>query len=158
MPRSTHSSPSRRAVVDSWCVFEPASGSVIANTTLRWPAAMPGSQAFFCALAAVAGEDLAGDRARDQQQEQRGALGGGLLAHQRQLGEAGAAAAELLGDVDPDESLAAERLPQLGGGLVPLGVLGVVRAAVRGRDPGHRLTDGRVVRVLVKLHSPGLHS
>ncbi len=47
-PVSTHSSPSRRAVVVMLWVLVPASGSVIANAIVLVPSQMPGSQRCFC--------------------------------------------------------------------------------------------------------------
>ena len=47
-PLSTHSSPSRRAVVVMLWVLVPASGSVIANAIVPVPSQMPGSQRCFC--------------------------------------------------------------------------------------------------------------
>ncbi len=47
-PLSTHSSPSRRAVVVMLWELVPASGSVIANAIVPVPSAMPGSQRCFC--------------------------------------------------------------------------------------------------------------
>ena len=48
VPCSTQSSPSLTAVVEMRKVLEPASGSVIANTTLAAPLARPGSQVLRC--------------------------------------------------------------------------------------------------------------
>ena len=47
-PLSTHSSPSRRAVVVMLWVLVPASGSVIAKAIVPVPSQMPGSQRCFC--------------------------------------------------------------------------------------------------------------
>ena len=48
-PVSTHSSPSRRAVVVMLWVLVPASGSVIANAIVPVPSHSPGSHFCFCA-------------------------------------------------------------------------------------------------------------
>ena len=63
-PVSSQPSPSRVAVVVSWCELEPASGSVIANAKICVPSARPGSQRCFCSsvpnremtVAQIAGE------------------------------------------------------------------------------------------------------
>ena len=56
------------------------------------------------------GRHRGADGAGHQQEQQRAALRGGLLAHHGQLGEPGAAAAEALGDVDADEALLGQGL------------------------------------------------
>ena len=64
VPFSTQSSPSLLAVVEMRRVFEPASGSVIANTTLTAPLARPGSQVPRCSSvpkSAIISAEIAAD-------------------------------------------------------------------------------------------------
>ena len=97
-------------------------------------------------------DHLAGDRAGDQQQEQRGAVGGRLLDDDGQLLEAGTAAAVLLGQVDADEAGASERLPDLVGGLPGLRLGGVVGRAEVVADVTDRLAQRLVVGVGAEVH------
>ena len=114
MPFRRYSSPSRVAVVESRCEFEPASGSVMAKAKMEAPAARPGSH---CLLLVVAepGDHRAGDGGGDDHQQQGAAGGGQLLLDDGQLGHALPAAAVLLGQVDAQEPELAARLPELGG-------------------------------------------
>ena len=109
--------------------WSPASGSVIAKTILDGAAGQAGQPGLALLVGAELGDHLGRDRGRHEQQEQRRARGGDLLADQGELGEAAAAPAVLLGDVDADEPGVAEGLPQLGAGAAGGGVFGVVARA-----------------------------
>ena len=68
-------------------------------------------------VGAVAGQDRADDRRRDDDQEQRLAGRRDLLADRGEPGHAEPAAAPLLGEVDAQVALLGERVPELGGRL-----------------------------------------
>ena len=146
-------SPSRAAVVASRWLLDPASGSVIAKTILLVPLARPGSQRARCSGDAVGGDDLTGDGAGDEQQEQRGPVGRRLLADDGELGQPGAAPAVLLGQVDAEEAVVAEGVPQLGGRLAGLGLADVVVGAELLGDGTHRLAQGPVLVGLGEVHA-----
>lgn len=75
-----------------------------------------------------------------------------LLAHDRQLGQAGAAAAVLLGDVDADVPVTPEVPPELLGRAPLLGFAGVgLRAEALGDLPD-RPADGEVLLRDIELH------
>jgi len=63
----------------------------------------PGQPGLALLIRAELADHFGGDRGRYQEQQQRRALRGDLLADQGQLGQAASATAVLLRDVDPDE-------------------------------------------------------
>src|SRR6478752_447479 len=97
------------------------------------------------ALLLLLGAELADDRAvdcgGDDHHQQRRASGGHLLHYQRQLVHAGAAAAVLLGQVDPDEAEFACLVPQFVGVLAGARLLEVVVLPVVGGHGGDRLAQ-----------------
>ena len=111
-------------------VLVPASGSVIANAIVPVPSQMPGQPAPLLLLGAVAADDRAADRRAHDHQQQRAALRGELLADRRDVADAAATAAVLLGDVDAEVAVPADLQPQVGGLLAGAGLLGEPLAAV----------------------------
>jgi hypothetical protein len=88
-------------------------------------------------VGAELGNHLGRDRGRHEQQEQRRARGGDLLADQREFGQASPAPAVLLRYVDADEPGVPEGLPQLGAGAARRGPFGVIARPELGGDAGH---------------------
>ncbi len=136
-PLSTQPSPSRRAVVVMLWEFVPASGSVIANAIVAVPSAMPGSHGALLLLGAEPVDDRAADRRADHHHQQRAALRGELLADGRDVADAAAPAAVLLGDVDAEVAVPADLQPQLGGLAAAARLRGEVVAAVAAGQLGH---------------------
>ena len=100
-----------------------------------------GQPALLLLLGPVAADDRAADRRADDHQQQRAALGGELLAHRRDVADAAAPAAVLLGDVDAEVAVLADLQPQLGGLLAGARLLGEPLAAVLRGQPRHRLAQ-----------------
>ena len=97
-------SPSLVAVSERLWELDPASGSVMAKAILSSPVANRGSHRCFCSSVpnlAMMVAQMAGDTTMHQQ---RAAGRGQLLVHGGQLGDPTAAAAVLLGHVDPEEA------------------------------------------------------
>ena len=140
-PVSSHSSPSRRAVVVMLWELVPASGSVIAKAIV--PGAVGDARAASAASAprCRSGDDRAADRRADDHHQQRAALRGELLADRRDVADAAAPAAVLLGDVDAEVAVLADLQPQLGGLPAAAGLLGEVVAAVLRRQLGDLLAQ-----------------
>ena len=112
----------------------------------------PGQVALALLVGAELGDHLGRDGRRDQQQEQRRALSGDLLADDLQLDQAASTAAVLLTDVHAEEPGLAQRLPQLRARLAARGVVGVVgRAEVPG-DLGNRRAQGPVFVGFREVH------
>ena len=103
-----------------------------------------GEPALLLLVGAELADDRAVDRGGDDHQQQRAAARGHLLHDQGQLVHARAAAAVLLGQVDPDEAEFACLTPQFGGVLAGAGLLQVVLLAVVGGQRG----DGLAQRLL----------
>ena len=152
----------RSARVERLCVFVPASGSVTAKAIFVVPAPMPRSQRSFCSVGAVPREDAAGDRGRDDEQQQRAAGARQLLAHRGELGHPAPAAVVLLGDVHAEVALLAPARPTARVGGRPASCFDRMYArAERRRDPGHGLAQqallvGRDQRN--RRHDGGIHA
>ena len=160
-PLSTHSSPSRRAVVVMLWVLVPASGSVIAKAIVRRAVADAGQPALLLLLGAVAADDRAADRRAHDHEQQRAALRGELLADRGDVADAAAPAAVLLGDVDAEVAVLADLQPQVGGLAAGARLLGEVVAAVLGGELRHLLAQrlallGLAERVLTASPSPSV--
>ena len=84
--------------------LDPASGSVMAKAILSSPLAKPGSHALLLLLGAEVGDDGGADGGGDHEEEQRAAVRGQLLEDDGQFADPHAAAAVLLGNVDPEEA------------------------------------------------------
>ncbi len=145
-------SPSRVAVVARLWLFEPASGSVIANTIFVPLADGPGATARFCASEpkrAISSAQIAGD---DEDEQQRASLRRELLAHDRELAHASAAAAVGLGQVHRQEAVVGDGLPQLVGLAARARLLGEVLVAERRREVAYGRPDQLVLGALGEVH------
>ena len=121
--------------------FEPASGSVIANAIVAVPSAMPGSHRRFCSSVPNRLMTVPQIAGRDHHHQQRAALRGELLADGREVADAAAPAAVLLGDVDAEVAVPADLQPQLGGLAAAACLRGEVVAAVAAGQLGHLATQ-----------------
>jgi hypothetical protein len=104
-------------------------------------------------VGAEIGDHLGRDRGRHEQQEQRRARGGDLLADQGELGQPSPAAAVLLGYVDADEPGVPEGLPQFGAGAARRRPFGVITRPELGGDAGHRGPERPVLLRFGKVHA-----
>jgi hypothetical protein len=84
---------------------------VIANTIFS-PFASAGSHSDFC-VAPEARDHLGADRGGDDDQQERTSLRREFLAHDRELGDAAAATAPLLRQVDREKAMFGDRAPEL---------------------------------------------
>ena len=105
-------------------------------------------------VGAESGDHLGRDRGRHEQQEQRRARGGDLLADQGEFGQPSPAAAVLLRNVDADEPSVAEGLPQFGAGAAGRGPFGVIAGPELGGNAGHGGPERPVFLRLGKVHAP----
>ena len=108
---------------------------------------------------ASSGEAVAAHRLHpeDRQVDRRAAVHrrtgrGDLLEHDRRLGDALPAAAELLGDGDADPAAVGHRVVEVPRELVRLVLLGPVLVGVVGADAPDSLADGLVVTRPAELH------
>ena len=104
-------------------------------------------------LGPVAGDDLAADRGGDEHGQQRTARRRGLLAHDGELGDPRAAAAEALGEVDGEEAVLGERVPQLVDLLAGAHLRGEVLVPEVAGDVGDRAAQQRVLVALREVHA-----
>ena len=87
------------------------------------------------------GDHRPADRRADDHHQQRAALCGELLAHRRDVADAAAPAAVLLGDVDAEVAVLAHLQPQVGRLAAAAGLLGEVLAPVLRRQLRHLLAQ-----------------
>ena len=103
----------RRAVVATWWLLEPASGSVSPKAIFLDPSAIPGSHSRFIASDPWWARMLAADRRRDHPDQHGHPVGRQLFDDDDGFGHAAPAAAILLGQVHAEQTRRTEVLPQL---------------------------------------------
>src|SRR5262249_8825452 len=111
-----------------------------------------GQPALFLVVGAEPGDDRRADRGRDDHLQQAAARGGQFLADGREVTDAAAPAAELLGHVHAEVAELACLGPQLVGVLAGLGTLEVVLVPVLGAEVGDRLAQGDPLLALHETH------
>ena len=104
----------------------------------------------------VTGEKLTRYGAGYQHEQQRAAPSGGFLTDDGQFGHSGTATAELLGEVDADESVLSQFQPEFVGWFVSRGPLGKVGGAVFVGDRGYGGTQVAMLARFGEVHSPEL--
>jgi hypothetical protein len=124
---------------------------------VRRAGAQAAQPAILLLVARVPREDRAGDAGGDEQRQQRTARRADLLLDHRELEQAQPAAVVLRGDIDADEAVRGQRLPELGRRLTRLAHAREVRTAEAGGDVVHGAAQHDVLFALDELDDRGRH-
>ncbi len=103
-------------------------------------------------IGAEARDELAADRSRHEDEQERAASCRELLGDDRELADAAATAAVRLGQVDPEEPVVADRVPERVGLLSAAGPIDEVLVAEARADVAHRGAQQAVLGGLVEVH------